>query len=186
MKRMMLMVVVAIMTTLTVNAQNEDLKNEIGVAYGFGSNTDLIGSFYKGIFTGKQLSYWGPVSVEYFRRVTSNNRLGVGAVFAVGGCKWDEDNANKKSTFYTFMPAVKYNWVNKNHFGLYSKFAAGFTIGSDSGRASDTNGKDNKTSTSFNFQVTGIGVEAGGAVRGFAELGFGEQGVALVGVRFKF
>ena len=186
MKRMILMVVAAMMATMTVNAQNEDLKNEIGVAYGFGSNTDLIGSFYKGIFTGKQLNYWGPVSIEYFRRFGSSNRWGVGAIFAIGGCKWDKDDDSKKSTFYTIMPALKYNWVNKNNFGLYSKFAAGFTVGSDKGHASDNNGKDNKTTTNFNFQITGIGVEAGGAFRGFAELGMGVQGVAIIGVRYKF
>ena len=41
MKRMMLMVLAALMATMTVNAQNEDLKNEIGVSYGLG--VSLIG-----------------------------------------------------------------------------------------------------------------------------------------------
>ena len=39
----------------------------------------------------------------------------------------------------------------------------------------------------FNFQATAIGVEAGSShVRAFTELGIGEQGIALAGVRFKF
>ena len=39
----------------------------------------------------------------------------------------------------------------------------------------------------FNFQVSAIGAEFGNqSVRGFAELGFGELGVALIGVRYKF
>jgi hypothetical protein len=39
----------------------------------------------------------------------------------------------------------------------------------------------------FNFQASLLGIEAGGQnVRGFVELGMGEQGVALAGIRCKF
>ena len=39
----------------------------------------------------------------------------------------------------------------------------------------------------FNFQVSAIGVEVGSPkFRGFAELGYGEQGIALIGLRYKF
>jgi hypothetical protein len=39
----------------------------------------------------------------------------------------------------------------------------------------------------FNFQVSALGIEAGTEnVRGFAELGIGEQGIALAGVRIRF
>jgi len=65
MKKILLMVIVTVMTTMNVNAQ-EEWKNEVSIAYGAGSNTDIIGSFYKGVFTGKQLNYWGPISLEYF------------------------------------------------------------------------------------------------------------------------
>ena len=41
-------------------------------------------------------------------------------------------------------------------------------------------------STTFNFQATFVGVEVGGALRGFAELGVGEQGIILAGIRYKF
>ena len=38
-----------------------------------------------------------------------------------------------------------------------------------------------------NWQVSLIGIEAGSpTVRGFAELGTGEQGIILAGVRYKF
>jgi len=54
------------------------------------------------------------------------------------------------------------------------------------------NGKkldDNTTASDlmFNFQASLIGVEAGNNhVRGFAEFGVGEQGIALAGIRYKF
>ena len=57
MKKAIMMVVAAMLSTMSVHAQ--DYKhNEISAAYGFGSNTDLITSLFKGAFTGKQLDYW--------------------------------------------------------------------------------------------------------------------------------
>ena len=39
----------------------------------------------------------------------------------------------------------------------------------------------------FNWHVSLIGIEAGSlAIRGFAELGIGEQGILQAGVRYKF
>ncbi len=75
MKRMMLMVLAALMATMTVNAQNEDLKNEIGVSYGLG--VSLIGDGLGnglGNAIGGLAGYkydndkqFGSLSVEYFR-----------------------------------------------------------------------------------------------------------------------
>lgn len=178
MKKILLMVVAAMMATASVNAQ-EEYGNEISVAYGAGSNTDLVMSLAKGVFTGKQLDYWGPISAEYFHRLTNTNRLGLGAVFALSGCKWD-DTGDAKSKYYTIMPAIKYNWVVKKYVSWYSKGAVGMTIDSQSG------GREDKTDVMFNFQASLVGFEFGGAFRGFVELGFGEQGIALAGLRYKF
>ena len=90
------------------------------------------------------------------------------------------------------MPSVKFNWLRKNHWGLYSKLAAGVTYAYFNEKYYDELGKniDDKATANdivFNFQATAIGVEAGGShVRAFTELGIGEQGIALAGVRFKF
>ncbi len=176
MKKIFLMVVAAMMATVNVSAQDE-WRNEVSVAYGFGSNTYLISTIYSGIFTGDQKNYWGPVSVEYFYRPITN--LGVGAIFAVDGCKWSDDD-DAKSTFYTIMPSVKYNWLNKSHFSMYSKLGVGVTICSDSGIG------DSKSSSSVNWQVSLVGMEFGSAFRGFLELGTGEQGIFLAGLRYKF
>lgn len=180
-KRIRMTLAVVIMAVASVNAQN-GYMNELSVAYGFGSNTDLASSFYKGVFTGKQLNYWGPISVEYFHRLDSNDRLGFGAIAAIGGCKWDDDG-DAKSTFYTFMPAIKYNWSVSEHVSWYSKAAIGVTIGSDSGVKKDGKSDSN---TIFNWQATIVGVEFGSAFRGFVELGTGEQGIFIGGLRYKF
>ena len=169
-----------IVASLGINAQEEAPKYEVAIAYGVGCNTDLIGSLYKGIFTGKQLDYWGPVSAEFFYRPTK--KLGVGVVGGVGGCKWD-DTGDAKSTFVSIMPAVKYNWLNKDKFSMYSKAAVGITIVSDKGLDKD---KSSDSSTSFNFQASFVGLEYGTSLRAFAEFGVGEQGMALAGIRYKF
>ena len=183
MKKILLIIVAAMMATVSVNAQKE-YDNEIAVAYGGGSNTDLVSSIAKGMFTGKQLDYWGPVSVEYFHRLANNNRWGFGGVFVVGGCKWD-DSKDAKTTYYTIMPAVKYNWAVTKIVSWYSKAAFGLTFLSQS-IDNKSSSKDDDASTSFNFQASFVGVEVGGALRAFGELGWGEQGIILGGLRYKF
>ena len=174
MKKILLML--ALVASINVNAQ-DDWKNEIAVSYGAGSNTDIISSFFKGMFTGKQTDYVGPIALEYFYQTDCG--LKIGAVAAYGQCKWDDGN-DSKSKFYTIMPAVKYNWLRKNHFSMYSKLAAGITIDKD-----DSTIKE-KSTTTFNFQASFVGMEFGGAFRGFVEAGLGEQGVFIAGLRYKF
>ena len=90
------------------------------------------------------------------------------------------------------MPSVKFNWLRKDHWGLYSKVAAGVTYAKFNEKYYDELGKniDDKATANdivFNFQATAIGIEAGSShVRAFTEFGIGEQGIALAGVRYKF
>lgn len=88
--------------------------------------------------------------------------------------------------FRNVLPAVKFNWLRKKNFGLYSKVALGATYRSRENKYdNDPNISDNHFV--FNFQLTGIGIEAGAKnVWAFAEFGMGEQGLALAGVRLKF
>lgn len=124
MKKFILMVAAAMMTAMSVNAQNEELKNEISLSYGFGSISQLGDGLGEGLgiaFTGARTEYddgfiLGPISVEYFRHL-GNPRLAVG-VF-VSYSKWDSDilkNDNthekmgeRKRNYFSVMPAVK--WV---------------------------------------------------------------------------
>ena len=86
------------------------------------------------------------------------------------------------------MPAAKFNWLRMKNFGMYSKLAAGLTFASkkeDYSKGNTPNQSESKVG--FNFQVSAIGFEAGSEnIRAFAELGVGEQGIILAGVRAKF
>ena len=177
MKKFLVIVVVAMMTVVNVNAQSE-LLNEVSIAYGGGANSDIVSTIAKGMFTGKQLNYWGPISLEYFR-YNEGGKLAFGAVAAVSGCKW-EDDTNAKSTYFTLMPAIKYKWLNSGMFSMYSKAAVGATLMKDSGF------DKNDSRVMFNWQASLIGMEFGTNLRAFAEVGMGEQGIVLGGVRVRF
>ena len=171
MKKILLMAVVAMMATMSVNAQSDEPKHEVGVFYGIGSASDI----------------------EYYYHISPV--VGVGAIAEYANCEVDAKSSKDACdvTYLTFMPAVKFNWLRKKSFGMYSGLAAGImaaTIDPSSkvkGQL-DNNGNEIKkeTVTTFMFNATALGIEFGGKLRGFGELGIGEKGVLCAGIRYKF
>lgn len=204
MKKLVLMAVAVMMATMSVNAQSEEQypKHEISVGYGAISNADfsalgeafgsIIGSF--GQVTYNNGSITGPISLEYYYHVTPI--IGVGGVGVYANEKKDmffqnEKVGDVKNTYISVMPSVKFNWLRTKYFGMYSKVAAGLCFvnkKSNEDRTSTSAAKSNSTNTTmFTYQLTGIGIEAGPQnIRAFAELGIGEQGILLAGIRCKF
>ena len=198
MKKFFLLVVAAMMTVVTVQAQSgyEDTKHEVAVSLGGASNSQWIDVFEDAFvsmvgYRFEDGSAFGPLSVEYFYHL--NPVVGVGAIGAFAHETKDilfsnEKYGEAKNTFITVLPAVKFNWLRKKNFGMYSKLAAGLTFASkkeDYSKGSVDNRSETKVG--FNFQVSALGIEAGSEnIRGFVELGVGEQGVALAGIRVKF
>ncbi len=142
------------------------------------------------------------ISVEYYYHV--NKVIGIGAIASYSGRSADiynvtQNNVQKtsektkigdsKKQFFTVMPAVKIDWLRKKNWGLYSKAAIGATYMNEKHNA-EKDGKSESTSddkVKVNFQASLIGCEVGSEnIRAFAELGIGEQGAALAGLRFKF
>ena len=200
MKKLFVMVTVALMTALSVNAQNENLRHEISLSYGVGSLAQLgdgIGEgFASALFSDTENDdgfILGPISAEYFYHF-NNPRLAIGGFLSYS--KWDSDVqkrsgnhekvGERKRNYWSVMPAFKCYWVNKNTFGLYSKAAAGVAFLSNTEKDYQTGKSLDDNSTHFLFQLSFIGVEFGKQFRGFAEAGVGEQGFLLAGVRYKF
>ena len=181
------LMVIAIMqiVALAASAQNDDLKNEIGVYYGFDSASDIIG-MYTHIFTfssDDQHDFWGPIGVEYYYHTT--RVVAFGAVASIAGCSWGKGNEDYSSKYITLMPSVKFNWLRKNYFGMYSALSAGAMYLSHN--LKDEYVKDDTSKIWFMWQITPIGMEFGGkAFRGFAEAGVGEKGLLCAGLRYKF
>ena len=188
MRKIILMIVAAMMATLSLKAQSYEPKNEIGVYYGFGSASDIV-STYAGAFSfssDDQSGFWGPIGIEYFYHVSPV--VGVGAVASIAGCKYD--HSSFKANYYTVMPAVKFDWLRQKNYGLYSKLAFGLTYMYEQEKQDNQNGEKELHSDSKvmgNFQASLLGIEAGSEkFRGFAELGVGEQGIFVAGCRYKF
>lgn len=199
MKKMMLTVAVAFMTAVSVNAQCQDLKNELSLSYGLGSISqfgDGLGEGLASIFTDTEYDdgfILGPISAEYFRHL-NNPRLAIGGI--VSYSKWDSDILMKRGNhekvgernrnYFSVMPAVKWYWTNNNSFGLYSKAAVGAAFLSSTEKDYATGKSKDDSGTYFMFHVSLLGAEFGHQFRGFAELGFGEQGFLMAGLRYKF
>ena len=76
------------------------------------------------------------------------------------------------------IPAVKFHWYRRAWFGSYSKLGAGLTF---------LPWREGKDRFQFNFQVSFLGLEAGPEfLRAFAEVGVGEQGIVVAGLRYRF
>ena len=186
--------------SVPAQAQDEDTRHEVSVSYGGIPNSIWIDAFtdiVPAMFGEKHETKHriGPVGLEYYYHTSPLIGVGAVAVFATSkqDCLYKDTKISViTKSFYTVMPSIKFNWLRKKHWGLYSKVAAGATYARFNDEDCDDNGKktgENAVSKDllFNFQASLIGVEAGGThLRGFAEFGVGEQGLALAGLRFKF
>ena len=198
MKKVLVMVAVAMMIAMNVKAQNgyDETKHEVAISYGIDSNSQIIDAFEEigGAMFGAKLEnekFFGPISAEYFYHV--KNWLGVGGILAYGVNTQDvmsgsDKIGESKNSYLTLMPAVKFDWLRKKNFGMYSKLAFGATLRNEKYDGYNNSNNDYTDSeVHVNWQATLLGIEAGSpTVRGFAELGTGEQGIILAGVRVKF
>ena len=133
MKKIMMMVVAAMMVTVNANAQVEDLRHEIGVTYGTGLSVfgDGIGeglglAIANGMFGGGKFGTetydekdFGTLSLEYFYHL-NNPRVAIGGIlgYATTSQKYRYHNSkvyegDRSSSYYTVMPSFKYYWVIK-------------------------------------------------------------------------
>ena len=197
----LLLATLAISALMYVPVQaQEETRHEIAVSYGAVPNstwvdvlTDVIPAMFGETFDNHR--YVGPIGLEYFYHTSPLIGVGAVAVFATNNedgfyNKIQTSHVNK--SYFSFMPSVKFNWLRKKNWGMYSKVAAGVTY--TRFKQSDYDDAGNKTNEElsvndlfFNFHASLIGIEAGSQhVRGFAEFGVGEQGIALAGLRFKF
>lgn len=95
MNKIVVIIAVAMMTAMNVNAQNENLRHEVSLSYGLGS----IAQFGDGLGEGLAMAIFsdteyddgfilGPISAEYFYHF-NNPRLAIGGL--VSYSKWDSD-----------------------------------------------------------------------------------------------
>lgn len=203
MKFKFLLAALAISAFVSVPAQAQDemeTRHEIGISYGAIPNStwiDVLTEVIPAMFgeTYDNHRYVGPIGLEYYYHTSPLIGVGAVVVYATNnedGFEGDLKTSHLNKSYFTVMPSAKFNWLRKKHWGLYSKLAIGATYAHFVDQDYDQTGKKTNEETIvndllFNFQASVLGVEAGSQkVRGFVELGVGEQGLALAGIRFKF
>lgn len=80
------------------------------------------------------------------------------------------------------IPMVRFMYVNKEYFNLYSACGIGLSLGVSNYK--DINVREFDTYTVIN--LTAIGVSVGKDLRGFAEFGCGSRGVFNCGIQYRF
>lgn len=194
----MIIATLAISSAVCVNAENynDECRHEVSLGYGAPVNTSntlnfLAHGFFGALSHEENHIYIGPISAEYFYHI--NPLVGIGAIGVYSFHKTDDVRDDKvqgkiKDIFFTIMPAVKFNWLRRENWGLYSKLGIGYTHAKYTYTDNDNKEDANEESdNAVNWQASLIGAEIGNKnIRAFAELGFGEQGMLLAGVRFRF
>jgi len=185
---------------------NFNPKHEIYASYGMGSTTDLKNCFNElgddiaaNIFGKSRVCKgkdFGNINFGYGYHV--GKKIIVGATFSYSQFKGDIESkgmnapdsewkkiGSKDFQYYTIMPNVKVNWINTPHLALYSRVGLGARINYEHEEA---NGKiETKQYSKLAYQVTVAGFEAGSRnFRGFAEVGFGQNGIGQIGCRVLF
>lgn len=176
-------VLLALLMPFALNAQ--DYRHEISVSYGllsFSNIYDMASAFPENSKFDKLdavASLVGPVSIEYYNRVSNWFSLGLTGVYS--SIEGDVVDNNKTSyhirgRHITAMPGIKLHWLRTSGFNMYSKACIGASFNKD---------RENKNSVMMNFQLSPVGIEFGTHFCVFGELGFGEQGVLNLGLRAK-
>ena len=181
---------------LSKNIEYES-RNEISISYGALSTSHYLNGLSEMVnyplltdYSYGEDNYFGPISLEYICRV--NRWLGVGgiAVYTRNKQAMIQRDHHQVGTaydnYFTVLPTAKFDWLRRHFFGMYSKLGLGVTMRAERHKADGLKSQSDFNSF-FNFQFTLIGLEGGSShLRGFVELGMGEQGTALAGLRYKF
>lgn len=187
MRKIIVTITAIFLSSNLIIAQN----NTVSVSYGAISTDQTIFTF-SAIFASiaseifgegsyDSSSFVGPLAVSYHRTLESNERFSYGGAFVYDGAKFK--NTDNNSSFglnaFTLAPEGKFKYLNpQNKFNLYGLLGLGLTVISHNNNESNTS----KAVPHFNLQFTPLGLEYGGNVKGFLELGAGYKGIISGGI----
>lgn len=91
----------------------------------------------------------------------------------------DSKVRNESYNLVAVTPTVRFSWLNRKWVRLYSTVGLGYGVIVE---------KSYSTCTThiLSYQLTPVGINVGKSLYGFAELGIGTQGVAKVGIGYRF
>lgn len=176
MKKIILLICILVSTGIA-SAQ----QHEISIGYGYPTSLKIgneVGDTFTGALVGSDLDnkFTGSFNLEYMYNFSSKMATGIILSYEHSKIK----SIDYKENFVSIMPAFKMNWVQKNIFRFYSKVALGITLDVVSA------GKSDETDVDFAYQVSPLGLEIGKCICGYAEVGYGHQGIGVIGIRYRF
>ena len=203
MKRFGLTMTILLVVLTSMRAQDAT-KHEIAISYGYPTigfamqvdSDPTCDDFFDAVY--KNDRDFGPLSLEYYYHASP--LVSVGGVMTFIQRKKDINQnlrdgqkiGDHTCRNFALMPSLKLNWLRTRNFSVYSKIAVGVAIGKnttkgkDAGCFGDAEVDKKKTEFSPMGQLSLVGIEAGGRLRAFGELGLGVQGVINAGLRYRF
>lgn len=118
------------------------------------------------LMVGAEVYYWGAYT-RVHERVTDEYMTTVGV------------------TCLSIAPAVRFQYINRKYWGLYSGLSAGIFFNID-GASELYFGSNEYNYTKPAFQLTALGVRFGDRIYGTAELGLGNKGIFSMGIGTRF
>ena len=181
--------ILAFLTAALAATAQPAYKNEVAVGSGMIATSDLQSISYRFMamisdaFAEEenmvQTLNSGSNSVEYFHYL--GDLVAIGGVIAYHNFSVVQPNSKDTFTSYSLMPAVKLSWYNRDHFSSYSKLALGLSY------LHKVMSEEAADSAIFNGQITFLGIDTGWKrFRVFGEVGFGQQGLAFAGLRYRW
>jgi len=201
MKRLLFATVLAmVLTAMPARAQYEAPLHEFSLGMGsvnisgMGIGMDLY--MHENV---DRSDMFGPLNLEYFYRLSNYKRghvkIGVQVTYFFYGSAYHYNSAEESPDGYlaqrrtdnciSILPAAKINYVQTKYFDMYLGAAVGVTFRLDETVRGEEEFKHNNR-IHPNAQLTFLGLEGGlPFLRFFLEAGFGEQGVAKIGLRYR-
>lgn len=174
-----------------------------GFAYTFASVFSAVFTF--GLVTPQDCHSNGALTAGYWHYISPRFAIGGDLAFERFKLRFDQyagkdGDGNRiyepsdwnNMSFTSLMPGIKYQWVDREHFGMYTKAAVGGIWYHDqkvSVQANETEREERPAGNEFGFacQLSLIGIEAGnGHWRGTTEIGWGMEGLITAGVKYVF
>ncbi len=172
--------------------------SEFSLGYGLATSTQLmydISDIFVNVFTFGSATFENEKStgaINFGYKYSIGDHFSLGAAFAYEQITNDAKSGNDligktTNTFYTIAIESNIRYVSKEHFQMYSGLGLGYTAGMQDFTSSDPSESDSDDSVHlFNLQITGLGVRAGNAFGGFAEVGLGYKGILNLGISYQF
>ncbi len=198
MKIFLVCLIALLIVANTCRAQDTSYpRSDIRLSYGIttvdevslGMNYLIFGAFFVAPFShdtvfNVNVSGYGGFSFQYSYRISKV--VSIGGVISFNPVKSSITFDHKtygaiSSYFITLMPRVDFTYIRRGIFSMYSGFAIGGTYAI---MQSNYSNKPDDTTTGFllGFQLNCVGFRVGKDIGGFAEFGFGNQGIINLGL----